>query len=182
MTTRVETTTPQPLAHAGPPKARTLETPSHLDRYRAPFSLRCGALLIDYIILAIIIAFCTLVARPLGSGSARSASNTLENFGLILALAVLVLNFGLLAAWRGVTLGKWATGLRIERKDGGPAGWARVLVRHFVGYPLSLLTLGLGFLLAVFNTQGRTLHDLIAGTIVVRDVGGRRSRAVVRAR
>jgi uncharacterized RDD family membrane protein YckC len=31
------------------------------------------------------------------------------------------------------------------------------------------LTLGLGFLCAVFTYRGRALHDLIAGTLVVRD-------------
>jgi uncharacterized RDD family membrane protein YckC len=154
---------------------------AELDRYRAPFSLRCGALLIDYIILAIIIAFGMLVARPLG-GSTRAAGSTAETFGQIVALAVLVLNFGALAVWRGQTLGKWATGLRIERRDGAHLNWWRVLLRHFVGYPLSLLTLGLGFLLAVFNAQGRALHDLIAGTIVVRDAGQRRGRRAARVR
>jgi uncharacterized RDD family membrane protein YckC len=158
-----------------------METQAYLDRYRAPFSLRCGALLIDYIILAIIIAFSTLVARPLG-GNKGTAGSGVETFGLIIALAVVALNFGLLAVWRGQTLGKWATGLRIERTDGGPLSWWRVLLRHFVGYPLSLLTLGLGFLMAAFTAQGRALHDLIAGTIVVRDVGQHQARGSRSAR
>jgi uncharacterized RDD family membrane protein YckC len=173
MTARVETTTP-PLIQTGP-NVRATEMQAYLERYRAPFSLRCGALLIDYIILAIIIAFGTLVARP-SVASTRTTGSTAETFGMIIALAVLVLNFGVLSVWRGQTVGKWATGLRIERKDCGPLeGW-RILLRHFVGYPLSLLTVGLGFLVAAFNMQGRTLHDLIAGTIVVRDVGQHRTR------
>jgi uncharacterized RDD family membrane protein YckC len=175
MTARVETTT-NPLVQTGP-HAPATELHAYLERYRAPFSLRCGALLIDYIILAIIITFCTLVARPLG-GSTRTVGSSLESFGLIAALVVLVLNLGVLAGWRGQTLGKWATGLRIERRDdGGPPGWVRVLVRHFIGYPLSFLTLGMGFLMAAFNAHGRALHDLLTGTIVVRDVGQRRARA-----
>ena len=173
MTARVETTS-SPLVQTGP-EALALETHAYLERYRAPFSLRCGALLIDYIIPLIIIALCTLLGRSVG-GNARTAGSGIESFGIIVALAVLVLNFGGLAGWRGQTLGKWATGLRIERVDGGNLSWVRVLLRHFVGYPLSLITLGLGFLLAVFNPHGRALHDLLAGTIVVRDVGQRRAR------
>jgi uncharacterized RDD family membrane protein YckC len=173
-------TTPSPLVQTSP-GARAAEMQAYLDRYRAPFSLRCGALLIDYIILAIIIAFCTLVARPFG-GSTRADGNSVETFGMIIAFVVLALNFGLLAVWRGQTLGKWATGLRIERTDGGPLEWWRVLLRHFAGYPLSLLTLGIGFLVAAFNRHGRTLHDFIAGTIVVRDVGQRRARGSRAAR
>jgi uncharacterized RDD family membrane protein YckC len=174
MTARVDTTTPS-LLQPGP-QTRAAEAQAYLERYRAPFSLRCGALLIDYITLAIIIAFCTLVARPFG-GTARTAGSNVESFGLLIALAVLLLNFGVLAVWRGQTLGKWATGLRIERTDGGSLAWWRVLLRHFIGYPLSLLTLGLGFLLAAFNASGRTLHDFLAGTIVVRDSGQRRARS-----
>ncbi|MDT5261586.1 MAG: hypothetical protein QOC61_590, partial [Acidobacteriota bacterium] len=63
---------------------------------------------------------------------------------------------------------KWFAGLRIERKDGVPLSFGRSLVRHLVGYPLTLLTLGAGFLLAALHPQGRALHDLLAGTIVVR--------------
>jgi uncharacterized RDD family membrane protein YckC len=174
MTARVETT-PPPLVQTNE-SARAMETQAYLERYRAPFSLRCGALLIDYIIPTIIIAFCTLVARPFGTNS-RTGGSGVETFGMIIALVVVVLNFGLLAVWRGQTLGKWATGLRIERKDGGPLEWWRVLLRHFAGYPLSLLTLGIGFLVAAFGGQGRALHDFIAGTIVVRDVGQRRTRS-----
>lgn len=176
MTARVETT--PTLAQAG---GRAPEAQAQLDRYRAPFSLRCGALLIDYIILAIIIAFCTLLARPLGSGP-RAAGNSVETFGIFIALAVLLLNVSVLVLWRGQTLGKWATGLRIEPKDGGSLEWWRILLRHFIGYPLSLLTLGIGFLVVVFDSQGRALHDFIAGTIVVRDVGQRRTRRDTRTR
>jgi uncharacterized RDD family membrane protein YckC len=34
----------------------------------------------------------------------------------------------------------------------------------------------LGFLFAVFSSEGRTLHDLIAGTVVVRKRGTRKPR------
>jgi uncharacterized RDD family membrane protein YckC len=69
----------------------------------------------------------------------------------------------------GLTLGKWAAGLRIQRIDGGNPGIGRALLRHFIGYPLSLLTFGIGFLLPAVTVHGRGLHDMIAGTIVVRE-------------
>jgi uncharacterized RDD family membrane protein YckC len=170
MTARLERT---PLARTEA-SART-SVQAYVERFRAPFSLRCGAFLIDYIVLAGIVAFSTLVARSFGGG-ARMAGGSAETMGLLIALAAAVLNFGVLTGLRGQTLGKWATGLRIERRDGTPLSWGHALLRHFVGYPLSLLTLGLGFLVAAFNTQGRALHDLIAGTVVVRDGAARRLR------
>lgn len=135
---------------------------------RAPFSLRCGALLIDYIVLIGIVATCTLIARILGGG-ARTAGNSTETLGWFLVVVVGILNFGVLAGLTGLTIGKWATGLRIERANGDQLGIGRAFLRHFVGYPASIVTLGLGFLLAALNKRGRTLEDLIANTVVVRD-------------
>jgi uncharacterized RDD family membrane protein YckC len=173
MTARIETT---PLVQTEAAAAQASPVQVYLERFRAPFSLRCGALLIDYIILVGIVAFSTLVARTMGGG-ARSSGDATETMGLLIALGVGVLNFVLLTAWRGQTIGKWATGLRITQRDGQPMGVARSLLRHLVGYPLSLLTLGLGFLIAAFNTNGRALHDVVAGTVVVRETA-RRTRPV----
>ena len=136
------------------------------ERLRAPFSLRCGALLIDYIVLAGVMAFATLLARLFGD--MRRGSSVVLVAGYVAVAVVALLNLVLVAGLSGRTLGKWIAGLRIERRDGEPLSFGRALVRHTVGYALTLATLGLGFLLAAFHTQGRALHDLLAGTIVVR--------------
>jgi uncharacterized RDD family membrane protein YckC len=149
---------------------------SGADKIRAPFSLRCGALLIDYVALLTIMVFSTLLARLFGSGNGRNASETLETTGLVIALAAALIDLVVFAGFRGQTLGKWATGLRVERLDGRRMGFVRALIRHIIGYPLSFITLGLGFLIAIVNSRGRTLHDIIAGTIVVRDDGRRHTR------
>ena len=137
-------------------------------RHRAPFSLRCGALLIDYVLLISIVALSTLVARMLGGG-ARTAGGSAETVGILIAVFAAALDLVVLPAFTGRTVGKWATGLRIERSDGTPIGIGRSLVRHFIGYPVSFLPLGLGFLLGAFTPRGRTLHDFIASTVVVRE-------------
>ena len=162
MTTRVEETAP---ARA---RLQSRSARQSFARFRAPFSLRCGAILIDYIVLVAIVAFSTLVSRLLGGG-ARSAGNSSETVGIVLALVVAALDLGVLPGLTGLTIGKWATGLRILRGDGDEIGIGRAFIRHFVGYPLSFITLGLGFVVAAFTTRGRGLHDLIANTIVVRD-------------
>ena len=160
MTARVET---------APPRARVKSTATvqTFARFRAPFSLRCGAILIDYITLVAILAFSTLVSRVLGGG-ARSWGNSSETAGVLLAIIVAGLNLGVLPGLTGFTIGKWAAGLRILQQNGSEIGVGRALLRHFVGYPLSFITLGLGFLIVAFTPRGRGLHDLIAGTVVVR--------------
>jgi len=137
-------------------------------RVRVPLTLRCGAFLIDYIVLVSLVVLGTLFARMLGGG-ARTAGTSAETAAILLAIVVALLNFGVLPGLTGLTLGKWAAGLRIQRVDGLNAGIGRALLRHFVGYPVSLLTFGLGFLLATVTVQGRGLHDMIAGTVVVRE-------------
>ena len=102
-------------------------------------------------------------------GGARAAGSSAETAGIMLALLMAVLNLGIIPGLTGLTLGKWATGLRIERNDGGNVGIGRALLRHFIGYPLSFALLGIGFLIAAVTVHGRGLHDMIAGTIVVRE-------------
>jgi uncharacterized RDD family membrane protein YckC len=102
-------------------------------------------------------------------GGARAAGNSAETAGILLAILMAILNLGVIPGLSGFTLGKWATGLRIERNDGGELGIGRAFLRHFIGYPLSFALMGLGFLIAAVSVHGRGLHDIIAGTIVVRE-------------
>lgn len=149
-------------------QSRALSRKQLIESRPAPFALRCGAMLIDYIVLVGIVAVSTLIARKWGGG-ARTAATSAETAGIVIAISVAVINQGVVAGFTGRTLGKWATGLRLQRKDGSEPGVGRAFLRHFVGYPLSFLTLGLGFLLAALSTRGRALHDFIAGTIVVQE-------------
>jgi uncharacterized RDD family membrane protein YckC len=151
-----------------PPKARSRAALEGGRQLRVPFSLRCGALLIDYVILASIVVFGTLIARMLGGG-ARAAGSSAETIGVAAAFVVAVLDLAIFPGLTGLTLGKWSTGLRIKRTDGSNLGIGRAVLRHFVGYPLSFLFLGLGFLIATVTVRGRALHDIIAGTLVVRE-------------
>ena len=150
------------------PQARSRAARAGGKRLQAPFALRCGALLIDYIALAAVVVFGTLIARMLGGG-ARTAGNSAETLAFFIAILLGFLNLGILPGLTGVTLGKWATGLRIERNNGAQIGIGRAMLRHFIGYPLSFVLFGLGFLMAAVTVRGRGLHDIIAGTIVVRE-------------
>src|SRR3712207_2215690 len=102
------------------------------------FLLRCGALLIDYIIPVALLALATLLARVFGD--ARRGSTVVLTAGYLTAAGVAALNLVVVAGLSGRTLGKWVAGLRIERRDGVPLSFGRALVRHLAGYPLTLLT------------------------------------------
>lgn len=87
--------------------------------------------------------------------------------GFILASVPLsLLYFVLLWAWRGQTLGMMAVHIRVVTRDGRPPSLGRAAVR-LIGYGASALPLFLGFAIALFDRERRTLHDHLAGTVVV---------------
>ncbi len=66
----------------------------------------------------------------------------------------------------GQTIGKMAAGLRVAVNE-GPVDVSHAVVR-FLATGVTLLTLGIGYLPALFGNNRRALHDRIAGTDVVR--------------
>lgn len=68
----------------------------------------------------------------------------------------------------GETLGHRALGMEIRRVDDGQrAGIGQVIVRY-LGYIISSIIIGIGFLIAAFDPRKQGLHDKIANTVVVR--------------
>ena len=132
----------------------------------AGFGVRFAAALIDA-------ALITFLAIPLWI----VASFAVRQNPLVATFAVPAI-FGLLSlvypivfwATRGATPGKLFLRLRIIGPRPGPEdglGWSTAIVR-FLGYVVSTALLGVGFLLVLFTSQKQGLHDLIAGTRVVR--------------
>ena len=64
------------------------------------------------------------------------------------------------------TYGKRSMGIYVRKRDGGRIWFGSSVVR-FVGYIISWIPLGLGFLMAAFQKRKLALHDMIAGTEVV---------------
>lgn len=130
------------------------------------FLLRCGAAALDYTLIILPTIIGLLIARTMGNDGARLFRSTPYNIGLTISFFVALANLFLLPIVTGQSIGKMVTGLKIVRKDGTKASSKQILVRHLVGYPLDLLTAGFGFLIAIFNSRERALHDYISGTRV----------------
>jgi hypothetical protein len=89
-------------------------------------------------------------------------------FGFILQA---VLGFGYFAFFQhewGYTIGRKMMGIHIEMTGGGRPDLRVLVVRYFAAM-VSGFILGLGYFMAIFDDKTRTLHDRIAGTIVVKD-------------
>lgn len=81
------------------------------------------------------------------------------------------------SVWQA-TLGKKAVGIRVCNLSGERISYMRATIRHF-GRILSSLLLLAGFIMMVFTKRRQGLHDMIAGTLVIRDSG---ISTVIRAR
>ena len=138
------------------------------EKFRAPFALRCGALLIDYIIFICAPVICLMVSNYMGNSGKKLLDGEINTIGWLIVVLLIVTNLVILPVFTGRTIGKAVTGLQVVQKDGRSLTFASAMLRHLIGYPLVFLTGGLGFLLCVFNSQGRALHDYLAGTVVVQ--------------
>jgi uncharacterized RDD family membrane protein YckC len=136
-------------------------------RLKAPILLRCGAVLIDYIILISIPVIGLLLARYSGDDGAKLFTNKISNASWLIMILFAITNFVIFPLFSGQSVGKMLTGLRVVNSDGGQPSLGKLFLRHFVGYIVTFLTLGLGFFPAVLNKSGRALHDYLSGTIVI---------------
>lgn len=133
----------------------------------APFFLRCGAILIDYIIFLLVPVAAMLLSRYLGNDGSHLVGGSLSDGGWLIASLIGFTNFVVLPLFSGQSLGKMIVGIRIVRTDGGEARIGQLMVRQLLGYFVAILTLGLGFFFSVLNSSGRALHDYFSGTVVI---------------
>lgn len=68
---------------------------------------------------------------------------------------------------RQATLGKMALGIIVTDIEGRRIGFGKATGRHFAKI-LSALILGIGFLMVAFTQRKQGLHDILAGTLVIR--------------
>lgn len=137
----------------------------------APLGARFLAALLDGVFLYVVALLFTAAFLLLPASGASGL--------LLVFLAVVEVGYYWVptALW-GQTLGKRLLGIKVVDAEGEPPGWGRAAMRELVGKPLSGLSLGLGFLAALFHPERRALHDLVGGT---RVVAARRGEGPVKA-
>jgi uncharacterized RDD family membrane protein YckC len=127
----------------------------------AGFGKRFGAKFIDTILIyAINFGFAFLVGMVAGDD---------PSIALVAGVLNMVIAFGypifFLGKW-GQTLGKMAVGVKVVSPDGEPIGYGRaagrVLAEIVTGF-----TIGIGYLMVLWDDERRSLHDRIASTRVV---------------
>jgi uncharacterized RDD family membrane protein YckC len=125
---------------------------------RAGFFIRLGALLLDIILIAVIMAFLShLVPRGLRFLHMDPPS----------ILPLLAIYGALMWKLKGTTIGGIICGLKVVRVDNRPIDWATAVVRA-LGCFLSFVVVGLGFIWVAIDDEKQSWHDKIAGTTVVQ--------------
>jgi uncharacterized RDD family membrane protein YckC len=133
----------------------------------APFPLRCGALLADYVVVIFLPAAFLLISRASGNDGASLINSGLNDIGWLSGTMLALVSGILLPIATGRTIGKFATGLRVVMNDGSEPTIKRMVLRQALAILLFPLTLGLSFFIAAFSPTGRSLHDYAAGTMVI---------------
>ncbi len=134
----------------------------------AGFWLRLGAIFLDSIILAVGNSGLALIAG-LSMGQALGT----EQRGLSLTVVLMAIQLGtgisyetILIGKYGATLGKMACKIYVVTAEGGRVSYLRACGRYFARV-LSAFTLLIGYIMAAFDPEKRTLHDRICNTRVV---------------
>jgi uncharacterized RDD family membrane protein YckC len=136
----------------------------------ASLGLRCGAFLLDYILTMLVLALTVLVAYFIKRRwDAPELANFVLLLGYLITAGVLFVNLVYYAERDGQTFGKRFIGIRVIRADGQPLDFRVLAIRHFIGYPLSLLCGGLGLFWALWDARQQGWHDKLAGTLVVKE-------------
>jgi uncharacterized RDD family membrane protein YckC len=142
------------------------------------FWIRFLAVIIDAIIVRIAVTPIVAIVGTIGFlpwamrgrvdeiGIASMVATSMVALPFLVALGWLYEALLTSSQWQA-TLGKKALGLKVTDEMGNRISFARATGRHFAKI-ISLMTCFIGFIMAAFTDRKRALHDMIAGTLVIR--------------
>ncbi len=145
--------------------------------------MRFIAIIIDSLVVGIVTGPITMVAQvALGVGggflSDKGEINP-GNLAMIAGFVAFIVVFSvaahalyeaiLTASSKQATVGKMVFRMKVTDMEGKRISIPRAFGRHFAKY-ISSMTLLIGYLIQPFTARRQALHDIIAGTLVIRDI------------
>ena len=155
-------------------RAATAAERQPASRAYAGLQLRIVAFILDVLVLiafGMLFVAAVLALLVIDADNGNPSDRAFLISGVILALyfvAFVPLYHVLLWSSRGQTVGMMAVHIKVLSRNGGRLTRRRSALRLF-GYAASVLPLFLGLLMALFDGKRRTLHDRLAGTVVVEE-------------
>ena len=133
----------------------------------AGFWLRLAAFLLDSLLIAFVLTFAVLVYEAFQHQDLDGFVDVVVKVGAVntwLSWAYFAL---MESSPAQATLGKLALGVYVTDQNGDPISFIRASWRYWAKL-LSTWTLMIGWLLAAFTPRKRALHDVLAGTLVLK--------------
>lgn len=147
------------------------------------FWIRLVAVIIDYIILGFVqfvviapiltamglVSLDTpVVANPEDGAAMVAAIMGMMGVAQGISLVVGFLYFTLMESSKnGATVGKMALGLKVVDAEGNTLSFGKAALRY-VGRIVSMMIFLIGYIMAAFTSRKQALHDMIAGTYVIK--------------
>jgi uncharacterized RDD family membrane protein YckC/Tfp pilus assembly major pilin PilA len=168
---------PTPTAKRGPPPLPTTPPPPTVPNTVKPttkpaapainvygsFLSRFGAYIVDYFIILLLFAVISVVLAQSGKTGPEQGGKILLSF---LCCAWLYKALFESSAWQA-TLGKKLFSIKVTDLNGNRIGFGQATGRFFAQL-LSQISFTIGYLMAAFTERRQALHDMIAGTLVVK--------------
>ncbi len=145
----------------------------NINMFPAGFLIRLLAFLTDSLIFCLIsLLFLFLV--NLGNKNLRELVIVLIWFILLFLLfgnIVRLLYFSYLTSRFGATLGKMLAAIYVVDENGNKLSFKRSFFRHLIGYMVSSLLFGAGFLWIIKDPNKQGWHDQLTGSLVLKKRG-----------
>jgi uncharacterized RDD family membrane protein YckC/Tfp pilus assembly protein PilE len=160
----------EPVAHY----ARAAALPEHAAGLYGGFWMRAAAVVLDALVFWValfVVTFVLFFVLALVTPHQSIASTQPQTAQLLSAFLLLLAALLYFPLWESsakqATPGKLALGLRVTDENGNRIGFWHALGRH-LGKIVSWALLYVGYMLAGWTGRKQALHDLMAGTFVVR--------------
>lgn len=132
------------------------------------FWIRVGAYFIDFVVMLIPNMLLSFLIRSMNPADNEIEQAVIEAMSFILSQIVWWVYYAVLhsSKWQA-SVGKMAVGLKVVDEKGNRISFGRATGRYFALY-LSTLILGIGCMMVGWTKKKQGLHDIIAGTYVIK--------------
>lgn len=130
----------------------------------AGFWRRVAAFILDGLLVSVVTVPLTLALGGYDYETDPAAASSASTISTVITWLYYAL---MESSAKQATLGKMALGIVVTDLDGRRIGFGRATGRHFAKI-LSALIIGIGFLMVAFTARKQGLHDMLAGTLVVK--------------
>ena len=132
------------------------------------FWRRVAASLIDSVILGVVGAILGIVLGVAMVSGGTDDTEVVELTGNVVGIFLGWLYYALMeSSSKQATIGKIVMGIKVTDLEGNQISFARASGRHF-GKIISSLILAIGYLMMLWTEKKQTLHDKMAGCLVVK--------------